>query len=402
MRDSVVFERGAAVLAIVMSQAGIVDCCHDLGKRKSGAEVSENSVPEESETGTNADSLEKLETYPVLRMPPVKQISSTFGHACAVTQTGSLMCWGDNEYGQLGDGTTIGKSDPTLVGGLSDVKQVATGTAHTCALTGGGSVYCWGNNSLFQLGDGSNAERHKPVRVSVEDSLKSVWSGAATIYALTSSGRLWRWGNIVSGYDQGGSRASSERVPILYPDWPKVPGVVDVTVGSDHTCALADNGVLCWGGNRRHQISDANWEFAASPTGVVGLYGSIPSENAIRELSAGAFHTCAITARGEVKCWGENSDGQLGNGSKDATTAMVTPDGLRVGAKTVTAGVTAACAVSSNGEVLCWGNQYGPVPKPVPEAGKDAKQLVVGQCHACVLTYADTVRCWGDYCGVLH
>jgi alpha-tubulin suppressor-like RCC1 family protein len=103
---------------------------------------------------------------PVPELTEVAHIASGFEHSCAVIQTGKVYCWGRNNRGQLGDGSTTYTTVPTRAVGLDDVVEVTGGREHSCARTADGSVYCWGSNDSGELGDGTTTERHTPLRVS--------------------------------------------------------------------------------------------------------------------------------------------------------------------------------------------------------------------------------------------
>jgi alpha-tubulin suppressor-like RCC1 family protein len=179
-------------------------------------------------------------------------------HGCAVITnviTGdTVKCWGENEDGQLGDGTVMDRAGAGAVIGLTDVVEVAPGGRYTCARTDGGGVKCWGANSSGQLGDGSTTPRPQPVDV----------------LGLTS-------------------------------------GVAQVVAGAGHTCALVTGGeVRCWGNNVFGQLGDGTVMERHQPV-TVTLAGPAT------ELTAGAFHTCALLASGALHCWGLDEVGQVGD-----------------------------------------------------------------------------------------
>ncbi len=298
-------------------------------------------------------------------------VSAGKEHTCALASGGGVKCWGGNTYGQLGDGSTVQRSSPVDVLGLnSKVIAIAAGWWHTCALTSGGGVKCWGRNNDGQLGDGSKGEGGStPVDVSgLGRGVDMVSAGAYYTCALTSSGGVKCWGsnrfnqlgigpNIhkttpvdVSGFSRGGSMLSA---------------------GAYHNCVLTSGGgIKCWGQNNYGQLGNGTKIRRYIPVDVSGL------NTGIIAVSAGGEHTCALTSGGGVKCWGWNGYGQLGDGIKRRSNfTPVDVSGLSSGVKLISAGREHTCALISSGGVKCWGHgQYGPigneiaylVPHPVP------------------------------------
>jgi alpha-tubulin suppressor-like RCC1 family protein len=297
----------------------------------------------------------------------VSAIRAGAWHTCALTNAGGVKCWGQNNnplgsQGQLGDGTNTDRSTPVDVSGLaSGVSAITVGGHHTCALTSGGAR-CWGFNIQAQLGDGTTVDRLTPVAVSVlSGGVSQIAAGGHHTCALTSSGGVKCWGANYAGQLGNGTTSNlmdPNPVPVDVPGLSS--GVKSIAtgghhIGGDNTCVLTSTGgVKCWSGNSFGQLGDGTTTDSSGPVDVSGLSGGVQS------IATGGYHICALTTAGGVKCWGRNADGQLGDGTTTDRSSPVDVSGLSSGVKAIAAGSSHTCALMSGGEVKCWGrNSYG-------------------------------------------
>jgi alpha-tubulin suppressor-like RCC1 family protein len=271
-------------------------------------------------------------------------------HTCAITH-GIAECWGANVSGQLGNGapgddTTILSDSlrPVGVTNLSNsVQAIAGGNAHTCAVVLG-AAKCWGSNDFGQIGDNTRNLRRSPTSVNqLSSGVQAITAGGAHSCAIVN-GAAKCWGFNGNG-QLGKGTAGDSLVPAQVKNL--TTGVQAITAGNLHTCAIVNGGVQCWGDNLNHQLGPAtNAASSLEPVLVTNLTG-------VQAIAAGNNHTCARTTGGAIWCWGDNSTGQLGDGSSVANSA--TP--VRVtasGALTIASGHNHSCAIVG-GIIQCWG-----------------------------------------------
>ncbi|QED30029.1 hypothetical protein FRD01_22900 [Microvenator marinus] len=258
-------------------------------------------------------------------------------HHCVIQEFG-LKCWGRNDLGELGDGTQTGRTEPKFVLGLQEgVSDVSVGDQHTCAIQNG-AVSCWGSNEKGQLGDGTFGS-HRPTPVAV---------------------------------------LGLER------------GVSQVVAGEEHSCALKQGAVYCWGQNSEGQLGDGTFDSRTLPRLVVGL------ESDVTELVAGGWHNCAIK-NSKVYCWGGNSYGQLGDRTyrPSAQARELIEAGFPL--RALDASLTHTCA-NRSGAMVCWGLSHMSLdrndPQIVDKMESGVGMIALGWEHACVLKDMEVI-CWG-------
>ena len=292
-------------------------------------------------------------------------------NSCGVATGGAAYCWGDNEIGQLGNGSSTGPQQclgvacaatPVPVSGGLTFATVSLGMTHSCGLTTGGAAYCWGDNSVGELGNGSTANSSVPAAVSGGHTFATITAGFAHTCALTATGAAYCWGSNTDGELGNGSNTNSS-APVA------VSGglaFARVGPGSGHTCAVTTgHAAYCWGRNDWGQLGNGSNTGSNTPVAVAGGLN-------LAAVSAGAAHTCALTTGGAAYCWGANIVGELGNGStigpqqcsigtssySCARTPVAVSGGLTLAA--VSAGGDYNCALTTGGAAYCWGiNSYG-------------------------------------------
>jgi alpha-tubulin suppressor-like RCC1 family protein len=238
-----------------------------------------------------------------------RQLRAGGFHTCGVTATNVAYCWGRNFDGAVGDGTTTNRLSPVRVAGGLSFRQVVPGVFHTCGATTGNRAYCWGQNTYAQLGIGIFGRRNgrlTPTPVSTSVSFRQVLGGGSHSCGLSTSDRVYCWGS--NGFGQAGDGTTTRRtrpaaaIGGLSFRW--------VSPGGDHTCGTTlDNRAFCWGRNELGNLGDGTTTSRTRPTRVVGgLQFSMIS-------AASWWSTCGVTTGGRGYCWGDNTWGQLGDGT---------------------------------------------------------------------------------------
>jgi alpha-tubulin suppressor-like RCC1 family protein len=313
-------------------------------------------------------------------------------HTCAMLSVGRTTCWGNNTEGQLGDGTITSRLHPGLGPYEGNhIISVEAGEGHTCLWNDDNEVQCWGRNTDGQLGDGTTSSRPYPSHVTLGRDLALGYNHTCAVLDDVVC-----WGD--NDHGQVGDGTTVDRTS---PFWPLYFGL-SVAAGGNHTCATGvedpetlDFAVYCWGDNSSGQLGDGTYESRSTPTPVPGL--------PLAPLAGGGAHTCALLVDRTVTCWGDNSSGQLGDGT---TTTRATPApvvGL-AGVASLDLGEAHSCAVLLDGTARCWGaNEDGQLGDgtttsrltPVPVVGvSGASEISAGRTHTCA-TLEGSIHCWG-------
>lgn len=272
---------------------------------------------------------------PVALDKPIQQVSAGGSHTCVLTVAGGVICFGWNGDGQLGDGTTTSTGTGIYALGLwNGVQAIAAGDSHTCALADAGTVKCWG------AGYKNSSGKSTPVDIPGLTGVDAISTGKNYSCGLMSS-KLKCWSGAGSVAD----------IPLgQFAVWKAV------SVGDGSTCgvvkSLARGGgtsVRCWGSNNYGELGDGTKTDSATPVDVQGSDG-------FTAVTVGKDFACALTDAGGVKCWGRNDSGQLGDSTHTQRSTPVDVVGLASGGQAVDAGTWSACALTAAGEVKCWGN----------------------------------------------
>ena len=315
-------------------------------------------------------------------------------HVCVTTVEGGVQCWGNNDYGQLGNGGTESSAAPVAVTNVTNAVAVAAGNYHTCAMLATAQVVCWGSNFNSQLSAGADTYARFPVAVTQISGASQVSSGTDHNCALTSAG-VYCWGSNEFGQLGNNSIVDSfDPVEAL----PYFAGATQISVGSTHSCALVSpNQVQCWGDNRRGQAGAGDNLNALLPNLVSGL-------STASAISSGGDFNCALLITGSVVCWGDNTYGQLGT-LTSLLSALPLPIPQLIGATQVSVGRSHACALLATGQVQCWGaNDRGQLgdgslnnsASPVTVTGiTDAVAIDAGGDNTCAQLQSGALYCWG-------
>ncbi|SNB45264.1 Alpha-tubulin suppressor [Geobacter sp. DSM 9736] len=336
---------------------------------------------------------ERRSPVPIPGFSGVVAIAAGNDHVVALKEDGSVWTWGGNDYGQLGNGTTTDSSTPIQVPGLSGVSAVAAGMFHTLILKTDGTVWSWGHNGYGQLGDGTSTGQKSPVKIPGVSGVSAIAAGGFHTLLLNSDGTVSACGDNAGGQlGDGTFRESAMPVTVA-----GLGRVVALSAGAGHSLALRDDGtVWAWGDNSRGQLGDGTTSNRALP-------GKVQLLEDVTVIEGGDGHSIAVKADGTVWAWGENDHGQLGDGTTGARTAPEQVESL-IGILTAGCGGSHTVAITGGGSVWTWGNNsngqlgngdstFKPGFVRVPNV--TALRVAGGGAHTVALINDRTVAAWG-------
>jgi alpha-tubulin suppressor-like RCC1 family protein len=335
-------------------------------------------------------------TLVVVRPPPppadtavFSQIAVGGGYACGLDSGGLLYCWGSNAFGAFGNGSTSGSNVPVPAAGGMSFVAVAAGTDHACGLVAAGSLYCWGRNDRGQLGHGiTGAPLLSPVPVS-GGPWSTVTAGDTHTCAIGTDSIMSCWGGNNRGQLGVGGLAADNPNPsqvLSFDTWQYV------SVGIDRTCGVTGTGAgKCWGAGTDGGLGNGVFADAFTPVSVTG--------GPWLKIRVGREHTCGIETGGTIRCWGRNFQGQLGLASTGGSFATPQATLVQTPLSAIDPGNFHTCVVrASDGVYKCWGsNSEGQLGDGVPPGPNwltiDAS---VEMNFTCALLLGGKAFCWGD------
>ncbi len=322
------------------------------------------------------------------------KLSSNNYHSCFINTSGALYCWGSNNDGQLGTGTTEAENPyPTRVGNDNDWERVATGVNHTCGIKTNGTLYCWGSNNAGQLGNGTNEPHYQPEKVGNDSNWRDMALGSSNTCAIKTDGSTYCWGNnylVETEYNKSPERVGTDN------DW------TQISSGTSHFCAIKSNGsIYCWGYGGHGQFGTGSNEHGVEiPTLAV-------SENRWKYLSSANYHSCAINSHDNLFCTGENLGGALGTGDYEKSNRYLKVDTAKNPIIVETGFNRISAMIDIDEKMHYWGNTKfvdetdGTTPnRPIPfEENRRASLITIGYYHGCFITAEGELYCWGknDY-----
>jgi uncharacterized repeat protein (TIGR02543 family) len=351
-------------------------------------------------------------------------VSAGSSHSLAVTTQGRVYAWGYNGSGQLGDGTANSRTTPTLINvpnlqSGETIAQVTAGSYHSLAVTTQGRVYAWGLNGSGQLGNGTTTSHNTPTLIHVPnlqsgETIAQVTAGDSHSLAVTSQGRVYAWGWNGSG-QLGDGTNTNRNTPTLInvPNLQSGETIAQVTAGYFHSLAVTTQGrVYAWGLNGSGQLGDGTSNNRSTPT-LINV-PSLQSGETIAQVTAGYYHSLAVTTQGRVYAWGYNGSGRLGDGTNTNrnTPTLINVPNLQSGETIaqVTAGDSHSLAVTTQGRVYAWGyngsgrlgdgtntNRNTPTLINVPnlQSGESMAHISAGSSHSLAVTTQGRVYAWG-------
>ena len=342
----------------------------------------------------------------VCSIDDVIQVDGGESHSLALRSDGCVFAWGDNQFGQLGDGTTTDRNAPTKVQGIDNISFISAGNNHSLAVNSYGTVFAWGRNNEGQLGNGTTDDSDVPVQVTHVagfTDIVAVAGGNDHSLALKSNGDVFAWGDNNSGQLGLGFNSNREETP----QQTLIDNVIAIAAGSDFSLALkSDGSVFAWGTNGAGQLG-----IGSTTPGASNLPVQVNTINNIIAIASGNAHSLALECDGTLWSWGSNSNGQLGDGTRvnqrtSPVQVLDIKDIKLMEQGSIAAGGDHSMALLKDGTVKTWGqNDFGQLGDgilidsnlPVDVIGlKCAKFVGAGSVHSLAIRIDGTVWSWGD------
>jgi hypothetical protein len=332
----------------------------------------------------------------VLPTDYAQMIAAGSGHTCLVTATGGVKCWGANQYGQLGTSAAVPFGAVVDVEGLrGGVAGLAAGAYHTCVIASLGAAWCWGKNASGQLGDGTTEDRSTPVQVPILRDLLTLTAGFSHTCARNDS-LIYCWGDNHAGQLGGEPDSGNPVVVVNAMNFPRrVAAHATLTCGVDWFYKL-----WCWGANPEPSLTTETLSNYLKPHIIQPFAGKANSM-----IAVGTHFVCAFTTDQLMQCWGAGlTSAETYSSAQPLTITGFSPFS---GITQLVAGDGHSCALLSDGNVVCWGDNYFDQlgngtfeaswePVPAPGIHGEAVGLAAGAAHTCALLADGRVTCWGD------
>jgi uncharacterized repeat protein (TIGR02543 family) len=383
-------------------------------------------------TYDSLDNYDPVNDIPLYAGETITQVSLGWSHSSALTSEGRIFTWGNNDYGQLGDGTTTNRTTPTEITSQfnlhagESIIQVSLGIFHSSAITSEGRIFTWGNNGYGQLGDGTtNNNRTTPTEITSQFNLPA---GESIIIvslsfdhssALTSEGRIFTWGNNFYGQLGDGTTTNRTTPTEITSQFNLYAGetIIQVSLGYSDSSALTSQGrIFTWGINNSGQLGDGTTTNRTTPTEITSQFNLHAGESII-QASLGWGHSSALTSEGRIFTWGNNFYGQLGAGTttnRNTPTEITSHFNIHTGETIiqVSLGIFHSSAITSEGRIFTWGyNGFGQLgdgtttDRAIPteitsqfnlHIGETIMQVLFKSYHSSALSSEGRILMWGN------
>lgn len=375
---------------------------------RSGVKVWRWNVPATVESfsflvGVSARVPDEDDVVPAQQIEAV-EVSTGNNHTCALDTEGKAYCWGLNEHGEIGDGTTVNRPTPTHIGGDLRFKSIAAGFEHTCAVAVDGTAYCWGHAQYGRLGSGASGNGNfitTPTPVAGDLKFKQISAASSNTCDITEDGDGYCWGFGTTGRNGDGVLAH-QLTPVAVAGGHEFK---EIRSGHYHTCGLTTDGkAYCWGAQENGRLG--NGQIAGSQSTPVAVD---QGDLVFTTLAISSYSTCAITDEGDGYCWGNNGSisTRLGNGTVDETIPYPVP--VLGGHKfiSIAAAEYHGCGVDTTGQAWCWGRGLSGrrgdgnsaetnALEPVPVGGPQKFKAVFShKSYTCGINLEGRIYCWG-------